>query len=186
MPLSLSPTPAIARPRSPGTFAFLRDGRRVLCRRAGPDDADALVELYAALSDRSRYTRFCSATPRLTGQLRRGIADIERGPVWMALVRGRCVGEARLVRSAHSGDAHAAVAIADDCQHLGLGSQLSRLLLADPEAGLQPIVVTILPDNTAAVGLASRYGFALRLDDGVLEGRIPARVGLAAMGVSAA
>lgn len=158
-----------------GTAVFLRDGRRILCRRAGPDDADALVDLYAALSDQSRYTRFGSATPRLTGQLRRGIADIGRGPVWLALAGDRCVGEARLVRSIQSGDAHAALAIADSYQHQGLGNQLSRLLLADPEAGLQPIVVTIMPGNAGAVGLALRYGFALRLDDGVLEGRIPAR-----------
>ena len=167
--LTTSPPPAPSRRGSQPESG----GRPILFRRAGPDDADCLVDLYEGLSEQSRYTRFGSATPRLTGQLRRAIADTGGGPVWVALVGHRCVGEARLVRSARSGDAHAAVTIADDHQHQGLGSRLVQLLLADPEADLDSIVVTMLADNASAVGLAIRFGLELRLAGGVLEGRRP-------------
>lgn len=158
------------RPHRPAV-ATLRDGRRILCRRAGPDDADALVDLYAALSDHSRYTRFGMAMPRLTAQLRRSIADVSRGPVWVALAGDRCVGEARLVRSTRSEESHAAVTVADDHQHQGLGGALVRLLGADPETRRQCVVLTVVPGNAAALRLAQRHGFQLRFDGGVLEGR---------------
>lgn len=140
-------------------------------RRARAGDEAALLTLYEELSAQSRYTRYCQATPRLTGERRREIADVSRGPVWLAHVGGRCVGEARLVPG-RGGELHVAMAVADDYQRQGVGRRLGELLLADPDGRHRDVVVSILATNTLAVRLARRAGFALQLDAGTVEGRL--------------
>lgn len=157
-PGSSSPHPPAARPR-------------VRYRRARAGDEAGLIALYEDLSPQSRYTRYCQATPRLTGQRRREIADLSRGPVWLAHAGGRCVGEARLV-AGRGGELHVAMAVADEFQRQGVGRRLGELLLADPEGRHRDVVVSILATNTLAVRLARRAGFALDLDAGTVEGRL--------------
>lgn len=140
-------------------------------RRARAGDEAALVALYEELSPQSRYTRYCQATPRLTGERRREIADVSQGPVWLAHVSGRCVGEARLVPS-RDGDLHVAMAVADPYQRQGVGRRLGELLLADPDGRHHDVVVSILATNTLALRLARRAGFTLELDADTVEGRL--------------
>lgn len=149
----------------------LADGSPVRFRRARAGDEAALVELYEGLSPQSRYTRYCQATPRLNGQRQREIADLSRGPVWLAHAGGRCVGEARLVQ-ARSGELHVAMAVADAFQRQGVGRRLGQLLLADPDGRHRDVVVSILATNTLAVRLARRAGFTLALDGDTVEGRL--------------
>lgn len=140
-------------------------------RRARQGDEADLIALYESLSPQSRYTRFCQATPRLTGPRRREIADLSRGPVWLAHAGGRCVGEARLV-AGRGGELHVAMAVADGFQRQGVGRRLGELLLADPDGRHRDVVVSILATNTLAVRLARRAGFVLDLDAGTVEGRL--------------
>ncbi len=178
----LSPRPRTDRPSAsrhhpavsgrPGpTPLALADGSPVRFRRAGAGDENAMVELYEGLSPQSRYTRYCQATPRLTGQRQREIADLSRGPVWLAHVGGRCVGEARLVQD-RVGELHVAMAVADTFQRQGVGRRLGQLLLADPDGRHHDVVVSILATNTLAVRLARRAGFTLALDGDTVEGRL--------------
>ncbi|MEZ5410823.1 MAG: GNAT family N-acetyltransferase [Acidimicrobiales bacterium] len=161
------------RSRPPGGVAVLAlaDGSRVQFRRARAGDEAGMLALYEYLSPQSRYTRYCQATPRLNEERRREIADLSRGPVWLAHVGGRCVGEARLVAS-RSGELHVAMAVADGFQRRGVGRRLGELLLADPEGRHRDVVVSILATNTLAVRLARRAGFNLALDAGTVEGRL--------------
>ena len=140
-------------------------------RRARAGDEASLVALYEGLSPQSRYTRYCQATPRLTGARRREITDLSRGPVWLAHAGGLCVGEARLV-AGRSGELHVAMAVADGFQRQGVGRRLGQLLLADPDGRHHDVLVSILATNTLAVRLARRAGFELELDAGTLEGRL--------------
>lgn len=142
-------------------------------RRAGPGDGPAVLELYESLGDTSRYARFGQATPRLTATLRRSLTDFGPDPLWLAFdgaSAGRCVGEARVVRSRHGGPAELAITVADAHQGHGLGAVLGALALADADAG--PITVTIAADNGPARRLAARAGVALRWQDGAHVGRV--------------
>ncbi len=47
----------------------LLDGRRVLLRRLGTDDAEAVAALHRNLSDYDRYFRFFTLTPVHVGEL---------------------------------------------------------------------------------------------------------------------
>lgn len=146
-------------------------GLTVWLRRATPQDGDAVLGLYEALGDTSRYARFGQATPRLTSTLRRSITAIGPDPLWLAFDArdgGRCVGEARVVRSRHGGPADLAVTVADAQQGHGLGAVLAALALADADAG--SISVTIAADNRPALRLAARAGVVLRWEDGALVG----------------
>jgi RimJ/RimL family protein N-acetyltransferase len=155
---------------------LLGDGRRLLLRRAVASDRDAIVQLYAGLSPRSRHQRFFHPTPRLTRQLVDLLTDLDRVEVWLAFDGATCVGESRISPYTDQDRADLAVTVADDYQHAGLGRQLARLATADRRDRHRPLTVTLLPDNAAAVRLARRAGVPLRVDGGVFEGDIPQEV----------
>jgi hypothetical protein len=46
---------------------LLRDGRTAHIRPIQPEDADLLVEFYGRVSDQSKYYRFFSPMPHLSG-----------------------------------------------------------------------------------------------------------------------
>jgi CRP/FNR family cyclic AMP-dependent transcriptional regulator len=163
----------------------LSDGRRVATRRADARDRSAIVDLYQSLSPRSRYQRFFHPTPRLTPQLRHLLADLHNAEVWIAVDGDTCVGEARIVRHRDHSRADLAVTVADAYQHVGLGRNLARLAVVEQRRHLGAITVSILPDNTAAVRLASRFRVALHVDGGALEGRIAPRPALTAVPTAA-
>jgi RimJ/RimL family protein N-acetyltransferase len=155
---------------------LLGDGRRLATRRAVASDRDAIVQLYAGLSPQSRHQRFFHPTPRLTHQLEDLLTDLDRVEVWLAFDGETCVGESRISPYADQDRADLAVTVADDYQYAGLGRHLARLATTERRDRRQPLTVTLLPDNTAAIRLARRARVPLRVDGGVLEGSIPQEV----------
>jgi CRP/FNR family transcriptional regulator len=155
---------------------LLGDGRRLLIRRAIDSDRAAIVQLYEGLSPRSRHQRFFHPTPRLTRQLQDLLTDLDRVEVWLAFDGATCVGESRVSPYTDQDRADLAVTVADDYQHAGLGRHLARLATTDRRDRHQPVTVTLLPDNAAAVRLARRGRVPLRVDGGVLEGTISQEV----------
>ena len=146
-------------------------------RRAEAGDRPAIVGLYENLSPTSRYYRFHHPTPRLTGQLRDLLTDLERADVWLAFDGDVCVGEARLSADCdcadHADRADLAVTVADDYQHNGVGRHLARLAISQHDGRHRWITITTLAENTAAVRMARHAAIDLRFDGPVLEGRIP-------------
>ena len=143
----------------------------VTLRPAAEGDRAAIVGLYEHLSPESRHYRFHHPTPRLTNRLRDLLTDLDRADVWLAFDGDVCVGEARISRGTE--DADLAVTVADEYQHNGIGRHLARAVIDHYAGGQRCITVSILAENTTAIRMAIQHGIPLRLDGGVLEGRIP-------------
>jgi CRP/FNR family transcriptional regulator, cyclic AMP receptor protein len=155
---------------------LLRDGRRITTRRAVDADREAIVALYEGLSARSRYQRFFHPTPRLTSELRQMLTDLDRADVWLAFDGEECVGESRISPYPDGERADVAMTVADRYHRQGIGRHLVREAIGAGLHGNRQLMMTILPDNTAAIRLARGEGIALRFDGGVVEGLIPQEV----------
>ena len=142
----------------------------LVLRRATPEDADAVFDLYEGLGEESRYRRFFRATPRYDAGLRRHIVDVAASLVWLAFDGDRCVGEARVVKSSRQPCGDLAVTIADDFQGRGLGSRLARRVVGDHLRTNDCVSFSILPGNTSAARMARGHGIPLQLDQGTLDG----------------
>jgi RimJ/RimL family protein N-acetyltransferase len=158
---------------TPPGHLLLRDGRRITTRPAVDTDRDAIVALYEGLSERSRYQRFFHPTPRLTAELRDLLTDLQRSDVWLAFDGDVCVGESRISPYPDGERADLAMTVADGYHRLGIGRHLVRAAVRSGKHRHRRLIMTILPENTAAIRLARGEGVALRFDGGVVEGPIP-------------
>ena len=143
----------------------LRSGDWVSVRRLCPEDAPALAAFIERLSAQSRYRRFHSALPRLTGQMISYLTDIDHHD-HEALIAvppgtgGVIVGVARFIRDpAHPDTAEVAVVVADSWQRHGLGTLLLRRLARRArEVGISSVTGDILAENHPTIRLARRLG----------------------------
>lgn len=130
----------------------------VTLRDLRPDDGDVLDALMSGLSPRSRYLRFHSPIPSLTGGMRRALLDVD-GCDHLALVAeaadGTPVGIARSIRDRHRPDeAEIAVAVIDAWHHRGVGRTLATAVVERARlTGVQRMTARVLPENAAALGL---------------------------------
>jgi GNAT superfamily N-acetyltransferase len=135
-------------------------GASVAIRPITPDDAADLDDLYAGCSDQSRYQRLHSCRRRL----RNGEAEYLAGAdgrtriALVATVDGRLVADAR-AEPLGGGDVEAALLVHDDLHRGGLGrALLARLIDRAAAAGYRRMLLHVLPENRAMVGLAGRFG----------------------------
>ena len=164
------------------TTVWLRDGRRVLVRPLGREDARRLVELHDALTPRTRYLRFMGAKPFLSAGEAERLADADfRERFAFAAVR-RDGGEEEVVAVARfhvlgDGRAEAAVVVRDDHQGVGLGTQLLRHLLSLARwAGVSEFSGEVLGSNARMLQLLKLGGAKLtRARGGCVEFSIPVR-----------
>ena len=150
----------------------------LVLRRATPDDADALLDLYEGLGAESRYRRFFRSTPRYDARLRQHIAAVGASLVWAAFDGDRCVGEARVVTSSRQPCGDLAITVADDFQGRGLGSRLARRAVAEHLRTNECVSFSILPGNTSAARMARGHGLKLKFDQGTLDGVVERPIGL--------
>jgi RimJ/RimL family protein N-acetyltransferase len=137
----------------------LRDGSKVLIRQVQPTDAPLLADGFARLSDKSRRMRFLARKDQLSAAELRYFTDVDHHnhEALAALdhADGRGVGIARYVRDAE--DPHAAeiaVAIVDDWQGRGLGTELlARLSGRARSEGIRRFTALTADDNIAVAGL---------------------------------
>jgi len=144
----------------------LADGTTVRLRLLRPDDRAKLLAGFARLSDESRYSRFFTATPRLSETtLDRLLATDGWNHVAIAAEAGdqppetaEGLGVARFVRLPEAEDvAEAAVAVVDHMQHRGLGTLLlARLAAAARERGIRHFRAEVMRTNQAMVSLLHR------------------------------
>jgi acyl-CoA synthetase (NDP forming)/GNAT superfamily N-acetyltransferase len=131
----------------------LIDGRTVLVRAVGPGDADLAARLYSGLSPHSMAMRFGAARRGLDAE---DVVALVRPPGpeglgVMALSGGeaeRAVALARYDRRPGASDAEFSIAVADDWQGKGLGTDLLEVLLtAAADDGLDALWAVVRPDN---------------------------------------
>ena len=133
-------------------------------RPLGPDDKAGLSAGFERLSQRSRYRRFLSPTPRLTAKQLAYLTEVDHHDR-EALVAiepssrdGLAV--ARYVRSrGNPREAEFAVAVADDWQRRGLGTALLRHLAARArDEGITRFTGLVLEENQPVQHLLETLG----------------------------
>jgi acetyltransferase len=139
-------------------------------RPIAPADARLLGEFVRALSPTSRRRRFHAGVRELPLALLERFARVD-GRHDMAFIataledgHWRCVGEARYAAVDDQADTREfAVAVRDDRQRSGLGTELlERLLGHARRAGVRWLRGDIQRDNQAMLALARKLGFAVQ------------------------
>ena len=160
---------------------ILRDGSTLRLRSPEPADADALLEFFRGLSERSVYLRF-HGFPALGAKTVEPLLEPdwdERGALLGTLAEDgteRVVAVANYVRLRDPALAEAAFTVADSHQRRGIGTRLLEQLAARAaEVGIARFVAEVLPANRDMVGVFESVGFELtrELEGGELEVQFP-------------
>jgi RimJ/RimL family protein N-acetyltransferase len=147
------------RPAPPGPSSYRST---VAVRRLEPGDCDAVLEVFAGMSARSRQLRFLTPKPRLTSADLRQLTAVDHHDhvalVAVSTATGRPIGVARFVRDPqHRDSADVAVAVVDAWQDRGVGTLLADALGERArELGVRRFTMMMAPDNEGAVRLLHR------------------------------
>jgi ribosomal protein S18 acetylase RimI-like enzyme len=144
----------------------LSHGLSIVVRPLWNGDVETVAAVFAGLGDESRRRRFNAAKPCLTDSDLAGLARVDgshHALVAHVLGHTRPIALAQLVRT--GGDtAEVAFVVADEYQHRGIGSALTRMLLDDARAaGIKEITALATGDNRAAVALIRRIADVLEV-----------------------
>jgi acetate---CoA ligase (ADP-forming) len=160
---------------------ILRDGSTLRLRPPRVEDADALLDFFGILSERSLYLRFhgfASVKPQLVETVLEPDWH-ERGALLGTLVEDgdeRVVAIGNYVRLRDPALAEAAFTVADEHQGRGVGTRLLEQLAERAAAvGIERFVAEVLPDNRSMLGVFEKAGFELtrELEGGELEVQFP-------------
>lgn len=151
----------------------LPDGTRVFLRPLREQDLDHASEFFARLSERTKYYRFMTPTPRLTADTLAALIaamHAERSGVVVAVVehadgKEELVGGTRIVPTARPKTCEFALTIPDDWQSRGVGTLLLKeAVRLARELGYHRIEGNVLTVNGKMLKVARRLRFALRSD----------------------
>jgi ribosomal protein S18 acetylase RimI-like enzyme len=135
-----------------------KHGPRLVVRPLRDGDVLTVLALFERLSERSRRARFHGSKPSLSADELRQLSRVDSTHhVLVAHVQGdpQPAAIARLVRDGRS--AEIAFAVADAYQQRGIGSALTRELIADARAaGITHVTALVAGDNPAALALLRR------------------------------
>jgi acetyl coenzyme A synthetase (ADP forming)-like protein len=156
---------------------ILRDGGTLRLRPPRREDAEALLEFFRSLSERSLYLRF-HGFPSLEDSLVEPLLETdwhERGALLGTLAEEggeRVVAVANYVRLRDPTVAEAAFAVSDEHQRRGIGTRLlERLAERAAEVGIERFVAEVMADNRGMLGVFEAVGFELarELEGGEVE-----------------
>ena len=160
---------------------ILRDGSTLRLRPPHSNDAEALVDFFARLSERSVYQRF-HGFPTLGLRTVEPFVDpdwVDRGALMGTLssdgASERVVALANFVRLRDPACAEVAFAVADELQGHGVGTRLlEQLADVAADAGISTFVAEVMPDNAAMLRVFADAGFVVsrRLEGGTSEVRL--------------
>ena len=144
----------------------LSHGLTIVVRPLANGDVDTVAAVFGRLGNESRRLRFNGAKPCLSD---RELVDLARIDATHHALVAHVVGDprpaaiAQLVRSSRE-SAEIAFVVADEHQHRGIGSALTRMLLDDARAaGIKEITALASGDNRAAVALIRRTASVLEV-----------------------
>lgn len=150
----------------------LKDGQQVRIRPIRADDEQRLHGAFARMSERTVYFRFFSPLKRLPDHLARRLArvDYQDRFALCAVSLGadgdeQVLGVARYDRIPGTRTAEVAVAVVDELQRRGLGSNLlKRLAAVAREHGIETFTLIVLPENQSMLALLRRLGWIHRAE----------------------
>jgi acetyl coenzyme A synthetase (ADP forming)-like protein len=150
---------AVATPEP--TDVILRDGSTLRLRAPVAADADAMLEFFAGLSERSRYLRY-HGVPAVGPKLVEPVLDPdwhERGAL-IGCLEGHVVALANWVRLRDPRAAEVAFTVADGYQRRGIGTRLlEQLAERAAEAGIEEFVAEVLRENDTMLAVFRDAGF---------------------------
>lgn len=154
----------------------LKDGLRVLIRRAEPEDFRMLFSMFNSLSTDTMFGRFLRSQMRLAkGEVQEmlGLED-ENVTSLIAVVEKdhekQAIGEARYVTDSAGKLAEAAVVIADEWQNRGLGTALFSDLIAEARRrGLAKVFAYFDVENKSIMRVGQKVGFRLAPKEGATD-----------------
>lgn len=160
----------------------LKDGTQVLMRPIRPEDEPLMVDFHHRLSERSvrqRYFQVLQLDQRTAHErlIRVCFTDYDRDLVLVterrdASGRREILAVGRLSKTLDRRAAEFAIVIADDWQHLGIGTELLRRLVdIGRQENLSAIFADILPDNREMQHVCRKVGFQLEFGDSVVSAR---------------
>ncbi|WP_175400048.1 bifunctional GNAT family N-acetyltransferase/acetate--CoA ligase family protein [Tsukamurella pseudospumae] len=144
------------------------DGGVVHLRPVVPDDADAMVEFHAGLSERTRYLRYFGPYPVMPPRdvARMTTVDHEQRVCLLAILGGKVIAVGLYEGLADAGkptSAEVAFVVADEHQGRGLGPiLLEHLAGAAAENGFHRFEAEVLAENRYMVGVFKAAGYELR------------------------
>ena len=147
--------------------AVLRDGTPIRLRLVRPDDKDQLRAGFDRLSPASRYARFLAPKSSLSDDELRYLCELDHeSHLAIGAVRDDAapgeqplgMGIARFIRLPEPANtAEAAIAVADEAQHRGLGQLLFlRLIAAAAERGIERFRCEVLGSNAGMAALLAQ------------------------------
>lgn len=160
-----------------GEKVELRDGSEVRIRPIEPADKGLLAAAFDHLSEESRYRRFLHPVKHLSPRDLAYFTEVDHHDheALIALDANdqEAVGVARYIRSqAEPGEAEFAIAVVDEWQGRGLGTELLvRLMRRARAAGLRRFSALMLSDNREVLELVEHVAPVLshRSSSGVME-----------------
>jgi acyl-CoA synthetase (NDP forming)/GNAT superfamily N-acetyltransferase len=160
------------------TYALLADGTTAEIRPAGPQDAEAVRAMHAAMSPDNLYLRFFSLSPHSAEREAQRVcrpADPDHGAL-LAWQGGKLVGVASYEPGVSPGVAEIAFAVPDDMHHRGIATLLLEHLVSLARLrGLTAFAATTLMDNAAMLHVFASAGLPVqrRLADGYVDLTFP-------------
>ena len=168
--------------------ATLRNGSRVRIARITPRDAPLIADGFKRLSAETRRLRFLASKPALSNSELKYLTEVD-GHRHEALgavdqVTGQGIGVARFVRDPDDPTrAEVAVTVADEWQHLGLGTLLlDRLADRARDEGITSFTALVAGDNAAIRPLLDGLGGTVRVTE-VADGALETEIELAPKGL---
>lgn len=148
----------------------LRDGTVIEIRPIQPEDRQALREGFERLSPESRYRRFFGPMPELSERELDYLTQIDHHDhealLAIATGTGEGLGVARFVRTG-PGVAEPAIAVIDDWQGRGVGTQLlDALVVRAREERIDRFEAPVLASNTEAINVLQKLGQTTRRRSG--------------------
>jgi len=144
----------------------LKDGRKIFLRPVLPVDGPLLVDLFNQLSPQSIYLRFLSNLSALPDEWvhRFTHVDYKTDFALLGLIResekDAVIAVGRYAWDTHTGKTDLAVAVRDDCQHLGLGKVLlSKVVEIGRANGITEFESMIVPHNEIIKTILTDLGY---------------------------
>jgi acetyltransferase len=146
----------------------LSDGTNITIRPIRPEDANLEKDFHNRLSERTKYFRFMQALQELTPEMivRFTQIDYDREMAFVAVSEdAKMPNELGVGRYLMNPDGHSvefALVVADDSQHLGIGSRIMKALIQSAKSkGVLFFEGEVLVVNKPMLSLVKKLGFSV-------------------------
>ena len=146
----------------------LTNGSIITIRPIRPEDAGMEKDFVHRLSERTKYFRFMQSLQELTPEMvvRFTQIDYDREMAFVAITKdGKMPNELGVGRYMVNPDGHSvefALVVADDFQHMGIGTKLMKIMLQTAKAkGMSSFEGEVLAINKPMLSLVTKLGFSI-------------------------